>query len=232
VALVSYQYLSWIVFSLLKLSTGKCHKDYLKAIARREIAWISRHASPKIPHDIFAKPETQNSLDAHIDLYKKFLVISDYILPDDKELIRSTIWHWDIHTLNLFVQGKKVTGLIDWQDAWAGPLFLQARHPRLVDYNGEVMLKIPEHHDAIEDEDERARIRAQVEKSILLWAYESDTKSTNTILHEILHILQGRTRRDTVEFATNTWDGDIIPFGQCLTRVVRYVLSTCTLNTM
>lgn len=121
--------------------------------------------------------------------------------------------------------GTGLRVLIDWQDVWNGPLFLQARHPRLVDYNGEVMLKIPEHCKDIDDEGEKARIRKQVEKSIVLWAYEFDTKRANPVLHEIFHFPHGRTRRDAVEFSANTWDGDIIPFGECLIRIVRYVFT-------
>lgn len=117
----------------------------------------------------------------------------------------------------------RISSLIDWQDTWVGPLFLQARHPRLVDYNGELMLELPEHYETVKDGDEKERIRTQVEKSIILWAYENDTKSTNPILQDILHIYQGRTRRETVNFASNTWDKDIIPFRQCLIRIARYV---------
>lgn len=148
--------------------------------------------------------------------------VSEHILPKGDQ-IRPTLWHWDIHAPNIFVEGDHVTSLIDWQDIWVGPLFLQARHPRLVDYNGELMLKLPERYHALEDEDEKARVRTQVEKSMVLWTYESETKNTNPILHDILHMRQGRTRRDTVDFSANTWDGDIIPFRQCLIRIARYV---------
>jgi hypothetical protein len=85
------------------------------------------------------------------------------------------------------------------------------------------VLKLPESYDTLEDEDEKARIRTQVEKSIILWTYETETKETNPILFETMHIAQGRTRGQTVDFAANTWDGDILPFRQCLIRVARYV---------
>lgn len=126
------------------------------------------------------------------------------------------------------MNGEKVTSLIDWQDVWAGPLFLQAKHPRLVDYDGEMMLKLPENYEALEDEDEKARIQTQVEKSIVLRAYETDTKNANPILDKIFHLPRGRTRRDTVQISSNTWDGDILPFRQCLIWIVRYVLVSST----
>jgi hypothetical protein len=93
------------------------------------------------------------------------------------------------------------------------------------------MLKLPESYDALQDEDKRKRIQTQVEKSIILWTYEMETKNTNPILYDILHLNQGRTRRDTIDFSANTWDGDIIPFRQCLIRIARYAwLDACYLN--
>lgn len=84
------------------------------------------------------------------------------------------------------------------------------------------MMRLPESYDTLED-DEKSRVRTQVEKSIVLWTYETETKNMNPLLHDILHIVQGRTRRDSVDFSANTWDGDIIPFRQCLIRIARYV---------
>lgn len=69
------------------------------------------------------------------------------------------------------------------------------------------MLKLPSIYESIADEEERSRVREQVEKSIILWAYESDTKKENPTLHEILHVPHGRTRRETVAFSFNTWFG-------------------------
>ncbi|KAH8719343.1 kinase-like domain-containing protein [Phaeosphaeriaceae sp. PMI808] len=196
-------------------------QDYLRAIGQREIAWIDSHAAQKSSSGLFATSEAQRTPDAHIALYRKFLDVVEYLLPKGDQ-IRPTLWHWDIHAPNIFVHEGHITSLIDWQDTWVGPLFLQARHPRLVDYNGELMMRLPESYDALEDEDEKMRVRTQVEKSIVLWTYETETKNTNPILHDILHINQGRTRRDTVDFSANTWDGDIIPFRQCLIRIARH----------
>lgn len=154
----------------------------------------------------------------------------DQLLPSDEKLIRSALWHWDMHASNIFVEKDRVSAIIDWQDAWAGPLFVQARHPALVDYDGEVILRLPEHYEGTKDADEKARVRSQVERSIVLHAYESDTRKTNPILHEVYHLPLGRNRKDTINFSGNTWDGDIIPFRQCLIRVARYVrLPRCQL---
>ncbi|KAK0109425.1 Phosphotransferase enzyme [Cadophora gregata] len=195
-------------------------QDYLKSIANREIAWLRSFAVPKPPNDVFLPSEAQNSPSSHISLYEMFLRMVPYLLPKKKELSKSTLWHWDLHSANIFVEGNRITSIIDWQDTWAGPLFLQFRHPKLADYNGEVLLKLPDDYEILEG-DEKARTRNQVEKSIVLYHYETETESVNPLLSEILRIHQGRTRRETVQFAANTWDGDILPFRQCLIRLER-----------
>jgi hypothetical protein len=95
-------------------------------------------------------------------------------------------------------------------------------NPRLIDYNGELMLKLPQNYNTLEDE-EKMRVRTQVGKSLVLWTYETETKNKNSVLHDMLQISQVRTRRDTVDVSANTWDGDIVPFRQCLIRIARYV---------
>ena len=177
----------------------------------------------KPEHSLVTKSEAQSSVEAHIAIYKKFNDVADFLLPNKKKYVTATLWHWDIHASNLFINKDttEITGLIDWQDTWVGPLFLQARHPRLVDYNGEILLRLPDSYETIADKDEKAKIGAQVEKSILIWAYEDDTREVNPILHEIFHVRQGRTRRDTVNMASNTWDDEIIPFRQCLINIER-----------
>ncbi|CZS93857.1 probable FMP29 Found in Mitochondrial Proteome [Rhynchosporium graminicola] len=193
---------------------------YLKAIANREIALISTFAVPKPPNDIFVASEAQNSPGFHLSLYKMFSYIIPYILPPKKALSAATLWHWDMHSANIFVEGNRITSLIDWQDTWLGPLFLQYRHPKLVDYNGKMLLKLPEHYESLVG-DEKAHTRNQVEKSVVLHMYETETATKNPSLGEILHMHHGRPRRETVHFAANTWEGDIIPFRQCLIRLER-----------
>ncbi|KAI1305469.1 kinase-like domain-containing protein [Xylaria venustula] len=198
-------------------------QDYLRAIAQRERAWLSRQApvSTNSLSGFSAGVDSQSRPEAHLDLYDKFDRVADYLLPNDGPLVKSTVWHWDTHASNLFVEGGKISSIIDWQDSWAGPLFLQARQPQLVDYDGEIVPRLPPHYDTLEDEDEKCRIRSQVEKSILLWSYERSTKKVNHLLHEVFHLPHGRTRRDAVDFSTNTWDTDIVPFRESLIRIQR-----------
>lgn len=164
----------------------------------------------------------QNSPDAHIALYKKYLTVSPYIFPEDERMTRSTLWHWDLHAPNVFVKDDRITSLIDWQSTSVGPLFLQYRYPKLVDYNGEVLLKLPEDYKDMEKRDQD-RITDQVERSLVQYLYETETKTQNPLLVEINDTPQGRTRRQTIEFGEDTWDRDILPFRQCLIRLERFV---------
>jgi len=84
----------------------------------------------------------------------------------------------------------------------------------------------PDNYKDIQDEEEKARIDAQVEKSVVLRTYETHTRIANPAVHEVFHIPHGLTRRQLITFATNTWDGDIIPSRQSLIRIARFVMSS------
>lgn len=85
----------------------------------------------------------QNTPVDHIRLLQKHLKVAPYLPPTDPDIVTSNLWHTDLHSGNIFVKGNRITSIIDWQSMWAGPLFLQARHPRLVEYEGEMALKLP-----------------------------------------------------------------------------------------
>jgi len=72
---------------------------------------------------MFQKSSAQNSPEPHIELYKKYLSICPYILPDDERMSRSTLWHWDMHAPNIFVKDDGITSVIDWQSTLLAPCF-------------------------------------------------------------------------------------------------------------
>jgi hypothetical protein len=171
---------------------------------------------------MFPESEAQKSPEAHIALHKKYLDVSPYILPKDERMARSTLWHWDLHAPNIFVKDDQITGLIDWQSAWAGPLFLQYRYPKLVRYPGDVMLRLPENYKTL-DKTEQDRVATQVEKSLVQYFYEIETRKENPLLAAVNAIPHRPTRKQTVDFVENTWEDDILPFRQCLIRLERFV---------
>jgi hypothetical protein len=166
----------------------------------------------------------QRTPNAHIALHRKFLEVANYLLPTGDQA-KPILWHWGTHPGNIFVHEGRVCGLLDWQDTWTGPLFCQARRPAFVKYNGELMLRLPEGFQSLEDEDEKLRLRVQVERSLLLSKYDTETKGTNPVLHNSMDIAQEQNRRHILGWSSNTWDGDIMPFRQCLIRVARHVHS-------
>lgn len=110
--------------------------------------------------------------------------------------------------------------MIDWQGVWAGPLFLQAQPPQLVDYQGEMLLKRPDNFDDLDDR--KAQIRQRIARSTLFQLYLLQIRKQNPLLAEVFHLDHGKTRRLPVEFAGNTWDDDIVSFREVLINVERY----------
>jgi hypothetical protein len=210
---------------LLRLSIGKRGPDYLRAIAQREIAWISEHAAqspPKPPGGLLSPSKSQRIPEAHIDLYNRFLAVVEYVLPEGEQR-RPTLWHSDFQGPNIFVHENNVLSLIDWHGTSVGPLFLQRRRAELVAYRGQMITELPDNYATLEDKDEKKRIRNQFEGSVMLSTYNSETKNTNPILHESYQVVQQENRRPTMKLCDNTWDENIGLFRQCLIRVERYV---------
>jgi hypothetical protein len=160
-----------------------------------------------------------------MSILDKFEATCSHLPPRAPHLSRPTIWHWDVRPDNLFAKDGRITDIIDWQDTWIGPFFLQARRPRLVDHHGEVILHLPDHYKTIEDPEEKASVADHVEKSILLWCYERETKLRHKELHAIFTLPQAQKRKDTVAFTSELADGEVAPSRACLIELKRCVLS-------
>lgn len=196
-------------------------------MGRREIAWIGEYANPKTPDDSLLASAAQNDPEARIQLLEKYLAVAPYLLDINKRLVRSALWHTDLHSSNLFVDGGHVTAVIDWQESWPGPLMLQAKASPLVNYEGEMLLKHPENFHTLHDE-QKAQIKKQISKSTLLQLYLQlyllEIKERNPALAEVFDLDHGKTRRMPFEFVANMWDNDIVPFREALINVERYGL--------
>ncbi|KAJ5965160.1 uncharacterized protein N7479_005036, partial [Penicillium vulpinum] len=195
--------------------------DYALSIASREMAWIEQHATPKSPDDPPLASSAQNSPQAHSDLLGRYTKVAPFLMGFDKTLTRSTLWHTDLHTSNIFVDNGHITAIIDWQGTWAGPLLIQARPSPLVDYQGGTILKRPENFDEL-DTKEQARIKQKILKSTLLQLYLMETEERNPVLAKAYNLDHGKTRRLPIELAGNTWDDDIVPFREALINIERY----------
>ncbi|GAB1206468.1 hypothetical protein APSETT445_005157 [Aspergillus pseudonomiae] len=194
--------------------------DYVLSLAHREEAWIQKHATPRSEDDQLVTSATQNSPSSHISLLHKYLKVAPYLLPNDPAVVAPYIWHTDLHSGNIFVQNGKISSVIDWQGLWAAPLILQARHARLVDYNGEVILKAPANFKDL-DPAEKTRIRGLMSSSILLYLYEKQIAKEIPLLNKVLRFDHGRIRCDPILFVGDTWDDELIPLRESLIRLER-----------
>ncbi|EGC48869.1 phosphotransferase enzyme family protein [Histoplasma capsulatum var. duboisii H88] len=207
--------------SAMDIDRGPWHlpHEYAVALARREQQWIEKYAIPKPANDQLITSTAQNSPEAHLSLLKQYLQVAPYLLPaDDPNLVASTIWHTDLHAGNLFVDKGRITSVIDWQEAWAGPLVLQGRHPRLVDYQGDIILRPPPNFKDLEL-NEKARLKKQIASSIILYLYEQQTAKLNPNLNRVLRLKLGRVRCEPISFVGDTWDDDILPLRESLIKV-------------
>lgn len=190
------------------------------ALAYREQEWIKRYAVPRSADDPLVTSAAQNSPDAHLSLLQKYLQVAPYLLPTDLNIVASTIWHTDLHSGNLFVNKGHITAVIDWQGAWAGPLVLQGRHPRLVDHHGDIILKPPVNFKDLEP-NEKGQLRKQIASSIVLYLYEQQTAKVNPSLDGVLRLKLGRVRCEPISFVGDTWHDDILPLRESLINVER-----------
>ncbi|KAJ9227024.1 hypothetical protein DTO027B5_8130 [Paecilomyces variotii] len=110
--------------------------DYVQALALREVAWIQKHATPRSPNDPLFVSHSQNNPAEHVSLLQRYLSVAPHLVPREENILGSFLWHSDLRTPNVFVDDTgHITSIIDWQSTWAGPLFLEGRHPHLLDYN-------------------------------------------------------------------------------------------------
>lgn len=67
--------------------------------------------------------------------------MATHILPKDINLSKPTLCHSDLHSDNIFVnpsEPTKILNIIDWQAVDVSPLFLQAHHPSLIEFEGPI----------------------------------------------------------------------------------------------
>lgn len=206
--------------NFLNPDEGTSAAAYVEAIAHREIQWIERYAKAKVPPVPLSTSDAQKSPEMHIDLLQKYLSVVGKLLPAEEDLLLPTLWHRDLHRGNVFVLEGQVSSIIDWQCVWVGPRILRARTPQLVEYNGEIQMKLPENFKQL-DQKEKDRVREAVRRSILLYIYETSTAKQNPSLYKVMRYPNGKTLEQLVEFPNNSWEGDILPFREVLIRIQR-----------
>lgn len=129
--------------------------------ADHELACVRSFATFPRPQGFFYGPgqylPTVKSKEKSLENYIK---VAPFLLPKDKELSKPVLWHPDLHGDNIFVnpdRPSEIVSIIDWQAVNLSPLFLQARHPALVDFEGPIpegleSINLPENFDDLSPE--------------------------------------------------------------------------------
>ena len=137
---------------------------YIRSCAARELACIEKLSTYPGQRGLYNGP---NQYCPTKELKKRalqdYLKIATHMLPKDAKLSKPSLWHPDLHTNNIFVdpsQPTKILNIIDWQAVNIAPLFRQARHPALVNFEGPIPeglnpIALPDGFDDMTEEEKR-----------------------------------------------------------------------------
>jgi hypothetical protein len=122
--------------------TGPSLNEFVHSRAARELACIDKFSSYPGQQGLFGGPNQYRPTKAlKVGVLRDYLKVATQILPNDVNLSKPTLWHSDLHSDNIFVdpsQPTKILNIIDWQAVNVSPLFLQARHPSLIEFEGPI----------------------------------------------------------------------------------------------
>ncbi|KAI9732696.1 MAG: hypothetical protein M1818_007430 [Claussenomyces sp. TS43310] len=114
-------------------------EEYHTAIGLREIACIGQLSRlPKSPITLCGPGTYQPTRERKLDALNCYLKLIKFLLPTDRSIASSHLWHDDLHVANIFVNPSKhteIVGLIDWQSTDLSPLYYHARRPYIIDYD-------------------------------------------------------------------------------------------------
>ncbi|GAB1743368.1 hypothetical protein NU219Hw_g9205t1 [Hortaea werneckii] len=115
-------------------------EQYLRAVGERELSCVKEFdALPKSQLTLCGPGTYQPTRDKKVKAINCYLDLVDLATPKDDTLCKACLWHGDLHSENVFVNPLKtteVTAIIDWQSTEIAPLFVQARQPHFMDYEG------------------------------------------------------------------------------------------------
>ncbi|PVH69760.1 hypothetical protein DL98DRAFT_438347 [Cadophora sp. DSE1049] len=118
----------------------KTLEDYHTAIGHREIACVSQLPRlPKSPITLCGPGTYQPTKERKLKALHCYLKLIKFLLPTDRSVTSSHLWHGDLHAANIFVNPSnhtEIVGLIDWQSTELSPLYYHARQPHIIDYDG------------------------------------------------------------------------------------------------
>ncbi|KAF1967046.1 hypothetical protein BU23DRAFT_592829 [Bimuria novae-zelandiae CBS 107.79] len=101
--------------------TGPSLNEFVHSRAARELACIEKYSSYPGQQGLFSGPnQYRPTRSLKVEVLLDYLKVATQILPNNVNLSKPTLWHSDLHTVNV------------------SPLFLQARHPSLIEFEGPI----------------------------------------------------------------------------------------------
>ncbi|KAG6064631.1 hypothetical protein E4U32_008230 [Claviceps aff. humidiphila group G2b] len=150
-------------------------EEYHVAIGRREIACV-QHIShlPPSPVSLHGPGLYQPTREKKVAAVECYLKLLKYLLPADRSLGTSHLWHSDLHAGNVLVDPgnrTRIIGLIDWQSTEISPLYFQARQPHFIDYHGPAIRgserpDLPPDYDQLEGDAKEAAYSLYLDQSL------------------------------------------------------------------
>ncbi|KAJ8113860.1 hypothetical protein OPT61_g4116 [Boeremia exigua] len=123
-------------------TTGPSLKEFIHSCADRKLSCIDKFSSYPGQQGLFNGPNQYRPTRAlKTGVLQDYLKVATQILPNNINLSKPTLWHPDLHTDNIFVdpsEPTRILTIIDWQADNVSPLFLQARHPSLIEFEGPI----------------------------------------------------------------------------------------------
>ncbi|KAG6020783.1 hypothetical protein E4U40_005847 [Claviceps sp. LM458 group G5] len=149
-------------------------EEYHAAIGRREIACV-QHIShlPPSPVSLQGPGLYQPTREKKVAALECYLKLLKYLLPADRSLGSSHLWHDDLHVGNIFVDPgnrTRIIGLIDWQSIELSPLYFKARQPCFIDHKGPAMHGIecpkPPTYDHLDEKEKKVARNLFLQQSL------------------------------------------------------------------
>ncbi|RJE23333.1 hypothetical protein PHISCL_04319 [Aspergillus sclerotialis] len=189
-------------------------KNYLLAIAEKEIKWTKKFGKPlelDFPHNTVFRGVI--SPQDYLELLKQYLSIAPYLLPADPSntLSRPTLRHPDLTVSSVFIcpDTFKVKCIIGWHHTVITPMLLAA---------GLEPPKYPSNYDTM-GSDERAQVDELMNQRSFFHLYRVFNGGLNemhlAVLNELLRIeIQGLAL-----FANRQWCGNLMSLRRSLVRI-------------
>ncbi|SMR53071.1 unnamed protein product [Zymoseptoria tritici ST99CH_3D1] len=136
----------------------KTVEQYLEAVGLREAKCVKELSRLPPPQVTLSGPGLYESTrEKKLRALCYYQQIFRHLLPHpgDSPIRRPVPWHGDLHVANMFVDPKdptKILSIIDWQSTEVAPLFVQARQPYIIDFEGPQLPDLSTEHPSLPED--------------------------------------------------------------------------------